>query len=113
MCRSRDAWTDVYAQDAGVGLVMRANMAPAGSETRETEREAKSPEGCSTRRRRVRSGWTQAGITSLALSDGTDVGAVMFPFVGGGALALVVVDIAEFVGIRCFGRIPDCQWNLL
>lgn len=41
---------------------MRANMAPAGSVTRDTEREAKDPGLCSTRRRRERSGCTHAGI---------------------------------------------------
>lgn len=44
---------------------MRAKIAPAGTFTRETEREVKEPGECSTRRRRVRSGWTQAGIRSL------------------------------------------------
>lgn len=41
---------------------MRAKIEPAGSETRDMEREAKEPGFFSTRRRRVRSGWTQAGI---------------------------------------------------
>ena len=50
---------------AGVGFVMRAKIAPAGTLTRETEREAKEPGECSTLRRRVRSGWTQAGIRLL------------------------------------------------
>lgn len=41
---------------------MRAKRAPAGRETRDTAREAKEPGVCSTRRRRERSGWTQAGM---------------------------------------------------
>lgn len=41
---------------------MRAKRAPAGRETRDTAREAKEPGVCSTRRRRERSGWAQAGI---------------------------------------------------
>lgn len=45
----------------GVGVVMRAKRAPAGRDTRDTAREAKEPGMCSTRRRRERSGWTQAG----------------------------------------------------
>ena len=41
---------------------MRAKRAPAGRETRDTAREAKEPGVCSTRRRRERSGWAQAGM---------------------------------------------------
>jgi len=41
---------------------MRAKRAPAGRETRDTAREAKGLGVCSTRRRRERSGWTQAGM---------------------------------------------------
>jgi hypothetical protein len=48
-----------------VGFVIRAKIAPAGRFTSDTEREAKEPGECSTRRRRARSGWTQAGIRLL------------------------------------------------
>jgi hypothetical protein len=41
---------------------MRAKIEPAGRETRDMERLAKEPGLRSTRRRRVRSGWTQAGM---------------------------------------------------
>lgn len=37
MCRFLPAWTEEYATVAGVGEVMRANVAPAGSETSEYE----------------------------------------------------------------------------
>lgn len=56
MCRSRDAWTELYATVAGVGFVMRAKIEPAGRETRERERLAKEPGLRSTRRRREMSG---------------------------------------------------------
>lgn len=74
MCRSRVAWTDEYAQTAGVGFVMRAKTAPAGSETRETERLAKEPGLCSTLRRRVRSGVTQAGTSVVDVEGGREEG---------------------------------------
>ena len=67
MCRSRPACTELYATVAGVGFVMRAKTEPAGRETRETERLAKEPGFFSTRRRRVRSGLTQAGISVLSV----------------------------------------------
>lgn len=63
MWRSREACTEVYATVAGVGLLMRAKMEWAGRDTREREREVKAPGLRSTRRRRVRSGLTQAGIS--------------------------------------------------
>jgi hypothetical protein len=80
MCKSRDACTELYATVAGVGEVMRAKMAPAGSETRDMERLAKEPGLRSTRRRRVRSGWTQAGMVELA-TCGRMVGGVVVVFV--------------------------------
>lgn len=61
---------------AGVGFVMRANTALAGRLTRETERLAKEPGLCSTLRRRVRSGCTQAGIWELEV-DEVDEGVMM------------------------------------
>ena len=48
-----------------MGFVIRAKIAPAGRFTSDTERDAKEPGECSTRRRRARSGWTQAGIRLL------------------------------------------------
>lgn len=45
----------------GVGLDIRANMAPAGRSTRDIDREANEPGRCSTRRSWERSGFTQAG----------------------------------------------------
>jgi hypothetical protein len=76
MCRSRDAWTELYATVAGVGFEMRAKIEPAGRLTRDTERLAKEPGLRSTRRRRVRSGWTQAGMVELEVS-GRRVGGVV------------------------------------
>jgi hypothetical protein len=62
---------------------MRAKMAPAGRETRETERLAKEPGLCSMRRRRVRSGWTQAGMVELGVLGRTVGGVVVLEaFVG-------------------------------
>jgi aryl-alcohol dehydrogenase-like predicted oxidoreductase len=106
MCRSREACTEEYAHVAGVGFVMRAKMLPAGRLTRAMEREAKEPEECSTRRRRARSGWTQAGmrlLRSLArVEDELTVlcADAMIDFcvslVGGGAeLAVTAGDILE------------------
>jgi hypothetical protein len=75
MCKSRDACTELYATTAGVGDVMRAKMEPAGRETREMLREAKEPGFFSTRRRRVRSGWIQAGTEEPSVL-GSRVGGV-------------------------------------
>jgi hypothetical protein len=92
MCRSRDACTELYATVAGVGEEMRAKMEPAGSETRDTERLAKEPGLRSTRRRRVRSGWTQAGMMELAVW-GRRVGGVVevlgLPFEEGGDVVVI------------------------
>lgn len=99
MWRSREAWTELYATVAGVGLVMRAKMEPAGRETRERERLAKEPGLRSTLRRRVRSGWTQAGTVELKVR-GRMVGGVVvvladdlrpLPFEAGGG----VVEMAD------------------
>lgn len=80
---------------AGVGLVIRAKRAPAGRLTRDTDRAAKAPGRCSTRRRRVRSGFTHAGMESLRVwgraEEGAmiglveDMGVVFFPLEVGGA----------------------------
>jgi hypothetical protein len=95
MCRSRDACTELYATVAGVGFEMRAKIAPAGRLTRETERLAKDPGFFSTRRRRVRSGWTQAGIMELE--------------VVGRIVAGVVVGLAEdlWVPVEAGGGVED------
>jgi hypothetical protein len=79
MCRSRDACTELYATVAGVGFVMRAKIEPAGRLTREMERLANEPGLRSTRRRRVRSGWTQAGMMELE-ALGRMVGGVVVDF---------------------------------
>jgi hypothetical protein len=89
MCRSREACTELYATVAGVGFEMRAKMEPAGRVTRETERLAKEPGFFSTRRRRVRSGFTQAGTVELDVF-GRMVGGVVetwdLPFEAGGGV---------------------------
>lgn len=77
ICRSRLAWTDEYAQTAGVGVLMRAKTAPAGRVTSETERLAKEPGLCSTLRSRVRSGVTQGGISVVDVLAGSDEGEIM------------------------------------
>lgn len=56
---------------------MRAKMECGGRETSEMEREAKEPGLCSTRRRRVRSGRTQAGISLAGVGGKTVGGAVV------------------------------------
>jgi hypothetical protein len=69
-------------------------MAPAGRDTRETERLAKEPGLCSMRRRRVRSGWTQAGMVELGVLGRTVGGVVVLedfvvcglPFEAGGGV---------------------------
>jgi hypothetical protein len=61
---------------------MRAKIEPAGRSTREMERLANEPGLRSTRRRRVRSGLTQAGIVELE---------TLGRMVGG-----VVVDLEDF-----------------
>lgn len=87
---------------AGVGLVMRAKTAPGGRLTSEIEREVKEPGLCSTRRRRERSGCTQAGICEAAVEEGVITGLVDdFPFVwgvvlvGGGVEVTAAGDMAD------------------
>jgi len=79
---------------------MRAKTAPGRRLTRETEREVKEPGLCSTRRRRVRSGWTHAGIWEVAVEEGVMTGLVDdFPFVWGFVLGGVEVTAAgDMVG---------------
>lgn len=82
---------------AGVGFVMRAKTAPGGRLTRETERLVKDPGLCSTRRRRVRSGCTHAGICEVLLFEAGDVTGLVvdFPLAWGVATADVVEGTAE------------------
>lgn len=86
---------------AGAGFVMRAKTAPGGRLTRETEREVKAPGLCSTRRRRERSGLTQAGICEVTVEEGVVTGLVDdFPFVwgvvvGGGVEVTAPGDMAD------------------
>jgi hypothetical protein len=61
---------------------MRAKIEPAGRLTRETERLANEPGLRSTWRRRVRSGWTQAGMVELE-ALGRMVGGVVVDLVEG------------------------------
>ena len=78
---------------------MRANVELAGRSTREMERAAKSPSRCSTRRSRLRSGWTQAGMVLLCFFDVVVDGLltvwveglteVSVPFDGGGVLVVM------------------------
>lgn len=85
---------------------MRAKTAPAGRETSEMERLAKEPGRCSTRRRRVRSGWTQAGIWVLGVVDeGVMMGFAddftdddVFPFDDGGGVE--VIAAGDIVGVE-------------
>lgn len=67
---------------------MRAKTALAGSETRDMEREAKEPGRCSTRRRRLRSGWTQAGMRE-------DCGVER----AGAEVEGVIIGLAEEIGL--------------
>ena len=75
---------------------MRAKMDPAGSETREMERLAKEPGLRSTRRRRVRSGWTQAGMVELE---------VLGRMVGG--VVVVLVDDLRPLPLEAGGGVVD------
>ena len=92
---------------------MRAKTAPGGRLTRETEREVKEPGLCSTRRRRVRSGWTHAGIWEVAVEEGVMTGLVDdFPFVwgvelGGGVEVTAAGDMVDGVDSR-FGMTVLC-----
>jgi hypothetical protein len=93
MCRSLLACTELYATVAGVGFVMRANTAPGGRETSEMERLVKAPGFFSTRRRRLRSGWTQAGISE------EDLAGLEVPFEAGVRFKNVVAG--DIVGVEC------------
>lgn len=68
---------------------MRAKTAPGGRLTRETERLVKEPGLCSTRRRRVRSGWTQAGISEAPPFCVEESFVAVLPLVWGGAVVVV------------------------
>ena len=108
MCRFLPAWTEEYATVAGVGVVMRANSAPAGSVTSEYDPLANSPGLFSTRMRRVRSGFTHAGISSLVLKFELEEGAVVdcvddlrevcLPLVGAGVGASFETAMGDMVG---------------
>src|SRR5690349_1815377 len=78
---------------------MRAKTAPAGSETRLYEAEAKAPGRFSTRIRRVRSGFTQAGIASWVPLDFVEACVEgLLPLVGVGE---GVVEMAEGDMVNC------------
>ena len=86
---------------------MRANTAPAGSATSEYDPLAKSPGLFSTRMRRVRSGFTHAGISSLVLEVDLDGGVVVdctddlrevcLPLVGAGVGASFETAMGDIV----------------
>lgn len=80
-----------------MGFEMRAKIEPAGRETRESERLAKEPGFRSTRSRRERSGWTQAGMVELEVW-GRMVGGVVVVLVDD--LRLSVLPLAAGGGVE-------------